>query len=144
MTITIALSPPITFLHDIATTALEGGIGYWARAYEVVRTEDLSVSEMTLVQFEDAMEELQLTSLEQLDAAYELGIIPAALVHKVCAQTIENGINQILEPGSTVRVSKSLRDSIELGVIEGDAGEIDADAADVILQLATLGELVYG
>lgn len=60
----------------------------------------------------------------------------------VDADKIVKAIQTILS--NTLTISSSIYDMLAKAVRENDAGYIDADVADVVLQVAVLGEIVYG
>ena len=55
---------------------------------------------------------------------------------------VEEGIARIKEP--SFQIAQWILVSVLLGDRNTDAGEIDAEAADVIIQAAVFGEIVYG
>lgn len=109
-------------IDDIMTTALEGGINYWADQAETVGTlreedKDLYISETIsrgyTVEIHDAEEgEVYQLDLEKLLNGITYGV--------------QNGFVEI-NNGGTI-----------------DTGDIDAIAADVIIQAALFGDVVYG
>jgi hypothetical protein len=58
------------------------------------------------------------------------------------ARLVEKGIAKVLSPGFLI--CDEVLKSILWGNHQNDAGEIDIVGADVIIQAATLGEIVYG
>ena len=109
-------------IDDIVTTALEGGINYWADQAETVGTlreedKDLYISETIsrgyTVEIHDAEEgEVYQLDLEKLLNGITYGV--------------QNGFVEI-NNGGTI-----------------DTGDIDAIAADVIIQAALFGDVIYG
>lgn len=109
-------------IDDIMTTALEGGINYWADQAETVGTlreedKDLYISETIsrgyTVEIHDAEEgEIYQLDLEKLLNGITYGV--------------QNGFVEI-NNGGTI-----------------DTGDIDAIAADVIIQAALFGDVIYG
>lgn len=106
------------FLEDIMVTAIEGGINYWAK----VTTGDLPEGYVWIREREDSGEPLGRIPFSLLDL--ELGITRVGL--------------------SDFQVGTDLRSWILTGSAENDAGDIDVDAADVIVQAAIFGEIIYG
>ena len=43
-----------------------------------------------------------------------------------------------------IAVGKGILDSITSAIMEEEYGEVDGDAADVIIQVAAFGEIIYG
>lgn len=110
------------FLDDVITTAVEGGTGYWAvvHAYKWV---DLKPGEVYAV-------------IEEIEDPQAPGR------HRIDADLIARGIGRVLYPGFRIRAD--LCELIRAADREADAGLIDADGADVIVQAALFGEIVYG
>lgn len=61
---------------------------------------------------------------------------------RVDAAKLAEGVQKLLD--GTVGVSSGHRAQLLLAVTENDAGQVDADLADCIVQAAVLGELRYG
>lgn len=102
------------FLRDILTTAVEGGINYWAAFTAVERNEDLDVIGFEGCDIED--DETRFSCVLS-DVVTGLG--------KVTSGEFEHA--ELLGY-----------------VLEQDACMIDADFADTIIQLGLFGEIVYG
>lgn len=112
---------PPQFFYDILTTAAEGGIAYWAD-YRVKRAEDLSVTE--IYDLSDA------ESGEQFPDYVDVFDIFRAVQDVVARRA---------------KVSSWVREAVLSDVETGESGcRIDADVADVLVQLALFGEVVYG
>lgn len=112
---------------DILCTAYESGhlgIGYWGDA---TPTRD----------GDDALAPLYYRALTIVDAEGE-----ETWEHTIDYDGVRRGIAAVMAPG--FKVSPSIRGYIATGVAENDAGNIDADCADVIVQAACFGEIVYG
>ena len=112
----------VDFLCSVLVTAVEGGIGYWAEIKDYSWQED---ENHNLIHAE--------VSVREDDS-------PAW--SKVNLDTVEYGLERIASRALTIH-------SATLGVIlvadrRNDASEIDADAADCIIQVALFGELRYG
>lgn len=113
------------FLADILSAAVEGGIGYWAQVRDYTWGTDLG-----------------LHSLEGPGAFATVQIKVKGGWKKVNADTIATGIIAI--KGPDFQVNHDLRGTILAADAENDATELDAEAADAIVQAALFGELVYG
>lgn len=110
------------FLAGILVTAVEGGIDYWAdvQGYHVAGIlKDLLRDARTQVRDRAESDEWKHLTLD----------------------IIALGISRIKEPG--FKINETLRASILLGDVENDAGHIDSEGADVIVQAGLLGEIVY-
>jgi hypothetical protein len=109
-------------MHEILTTAFEAGafgIGYWCCADKVERDSESWV-----------------TSLEAYDTDE-----PETLFGKVDAEVIARGIRRIL---AEQKCNDYHRDSVARLVLTQDTCSIDANDADVIVQVGLFNELVYG
>lgn len=127
MTVEMKIVTPFTreeeiFLSDIITTAVEGGTGYWASVsdYEWVMEGESGWKPTTVILYDQE---------EDPDAPLALNI-----------EKVANGINMLIAGYPTRYVT----DYTLKGLAALDAGEIDSDAADAIVQCALLGEIVYG
>lgn len=106
------------FLADVITGAVEGGTGYWAQVSGYHWSDDEpATTRVTLHDMDDGK------------------------VYPVTIDTVEQGIERIKDPAFEIG---SLRGVILAADVTLDAGEIDADAADAIVQAGVLGEIVYG
>ena len=123
-TVTVDIELKDEFLSDVMCIALEGGIGYWCVASKIVRS-TLQNSPLTYMQF----------NASDVDGD-DFKSVP------VNFDTIANGIKLALEPDA--RINGATREAIFRGVTCNDAGEIDADAADAIVQFGMFGRIVYG
>jgi hypothetical protein len=136
MTTTTRRSPErAQFLADIITTAVEGGIQYWARvtAYRWYSPDlDGGTAEPGPGGTANAYA-IVVDGEDEDQVGHEVGLDDIARVL--------NGLRSAEPPkywnaDAVRRVIAANRDN--------DAGDIDADDADVILQLAIFGEVVYG
>ena len=112
------------FLIDILNTAAEGGVNYWAnvRGYRW---------DLTKHPIENIGMEIQDIEAE-----------PDHTWHTVNLDTIDAGIDRILTE-EVPYLSDDMRRCIEDSVGDLDASNLDADAADTIVQVALFGEVVY-
>ena len=112
----------VEFLSDIITTAVEGGIGYWAEilTYKWV---DRPSAVARVREWEAADDGPRKEG--------ELNI-----------NTIARGIGRIMKPDFKIRAD--LKKLIAGASATNDGGDIDVEGADCIVQAAMFGELVYG
>jgi hypothetical protein len=94
-------------------------IDYWARFIAVVRRSDHNVTEFTITEREDPTK-------RQL----------------INAETVAKAIDDVLN--KEYGIAKYIVQYIERAVADLDAGDIDAEAADVLAQVAMFDEVVYG
>lgn len=116
------------FLIDVFCTAVEGGITYWAEIRRYHWTNDPKGNPLdhpdvdgfyAIVREEDEEDDL-----------------------RIDREVIERGVQRILS-GDNV-VGQWLLDAVQAAADNYDAGEIDADGADAIVQAGLFGEIVYG
>lgn len=107
------------FSKDVIVTARCGAIGYWAQEVGYYA----SIGAMMIDEFDEE-------TGETTDS------------HVVNAASIREAINSILL--GSVSVNRDIAMCIWQGNKDKDAGMIDADAADVIVQVACFGQIVYG
>lgn len=69
---------------------------------------------------------------------------PDISVHKVAIDTVAKGIARILAPDNPVGLNSAIVGAVRTASRENDAGEIDAEVADCILQAAIFNEYIYG
>lgn len=120
-TITLDLKVDNVFAASVLDTALTGGIDYWAD-HEILQYSE--ESEPTVTYLTDCTGE----DCEDLPKYVDLDVIrlgiKRALVIDACRQDI--------------------RETILTAVASDDVGQIDAEAADVIVQLGLFDDVVFG
>lgn len=132
-----------SFLAQILETAVDGACSYWAD----VSAENVSVSDDP-----DGARDYDLSDyIEGDDSGGDAPFYTAAsfLVSKDSAQggTLDLvGIADAIEriAGGEVEVAVAIREIIVAAVRDGDASDIDAEAADCIVQVGLFDEIVYG
>jgi len=130
ITIPVTLDPQ--FLHDVFVTALEGGIGYWSDCHEYRWSLGAPSHEADLVGFYATV----------VDAEGD-----DDTVHRIDRPAIVRGVERILTGQATCcgkPIGSHLVGTVARAVVGGDAGDIDAEIADVIVQIGLFGEIVYG
>lgn len=113
------------FLADILCTALEGGIGYWAQASVYRHSGDPAATLAVVHEYDDAADDYSPDRLE---------ITPDA---------IAIGISRIRR-GDLRNVTEYRRRDVLAAWRDNDAGDVDSDLADTIVQVALFGDVVYG
>jgi hypothetical protein len=121
-------------VQDIIDTAAYGGITYWA-------------TEPTAEEFAAKPEGKEYTIVEGVDD-FPFGGREVEAVHYLSKDDVRRAYTKLLDPGQEYvgrevagYILDSWRDRDEDGI---DAGSIDADAADVIVQVACFDEVRYG
>ena len=115
------------FLADIITTAVEGGINYWAAvssyhwSFEEPATTKVTVHEMD----DDEMD------YKEVGVRVDIGCIAGA-------------ISKIIDRNVELHLHESYRQSIAEASSANDTGELDSIFADIIVQVAVLGDVIYG
>lgn len=137
ITITTDIDIDDEFLSDVFITALEGGINYWAWVDEYQHSGD--TPHANIMDGEDDAKPYTVTPHTVL-----LGI--AAILSARAPYYNPNAPDpaQRTQCGDMKYLTKGLADTVRSAVIEQDAGEIDASAADCIVQAALFGEIRYG
>jgi hypothetical protein len=152
------------FHNDIITTAVEGGIGYWSQTSYYQWEDDgvLTVAVGTLSQ-DSADRNLReyphtcavVHVLKDDESGYEEDgrVIDVDLIAKAYGvlralkadRTSFNGHPALSTPdGEDAHLSVRYRDHLLKAYREEDAGEIDSDDADNLVQLGLFGKVVYG
>jgi hypothetical protein len=111
------------FLDDVIVTAIEGGIGYWSVCHSYKWKDQPAVT--AVIQEWDEWEDKAIGDKITVDRAL-----------------IRKGIKQVLS--GEADVAASMVKIIAGANATNDGGDIDADAADVIVQAAIFGTLTYG
>ncbi len=113
-------TPREQFLYDVLTTAIEGGIGYWARVRKLERDAELNVLRFEARDAEDGSAPYQSITPEKIDAAIA---------------RVQRG---------SVKVGQSYAAQF-VGYPENlNACDVDAIGADIVVQVAAFGEIVFG
>lgn len=120
---------------DILTTAFEGGIGYWAMADEIERDSNLTVLSLKLYDTEHVNRDLTFNG--------EPNFPPTVVTVQAIKETWTK-IADAVSAGNPPFCSDYLEQMHENTLEPGDAGCVDAGVADCIVQIAALGEVVYG
>ena len=123
------------FLWGVFVTALEGGINYWARVWEYRPGYDI---DPTPKEWSDYLDFNALIQCDTIDPRCP----DDEGQYRVTIEVIEKGI-KALKSGEA-KVNSTILGWIVEGDNENDAGNIDADAADCIVQAGLFGEVVYG
>jgi len=112
------------FLDCVVITAIEGGIGYWSVCSEY---KHIGVPARAVIQEFD----------ESTGEPYgEKLLVDRALITKA--------LDRITDLGQPRVANDSITKGIIIGVLDDDPGDIDADCADVIVQVGLFGKVVYG
>ena len=133
MKLNVNVEIPETHLCDLLTTAWEGGSDYWTPSYDAQATR------------RGGDEDGELRHLDVVLITYHTpggdgDCNEPVTLHIVGPEQIGQAIGLVLN--GTVKVGdhilKDLQNNLE------EVGACDADTADVLLQVATFGEIIYG
>jgi hypothetical protein len=153
-TIVIAVEVSDGLCASILCSAIEGGTGYWAMVDEVTRVHtpghnwDAPVGAPTRdpeIPHPWAYVSALFIDTEFDEDAYDKDdpdTHPQFEPQTVDYALIRKGIERILTPGADI--GPKLRGYVCAGVMDNDGGQIDADAADAIVQFGMFGKLVFG
>jgi hypothetical protein len=123
------------FLGDIITTAVEGGTGYWAQVsqyqYDYDGETRLSVGQLVGQGTRAVLHEMN----DAEDGYREEGLV-------LDLDAVARGIGRVVR-GET-DVADRYRQRIAAADRLNDAGNLDAEDADIIAQTGLLGEVRYG
>ena len=125
------------FLFDVFVTALEGGIGYWACADEYHWANKVPEGES-----KDDIEGF-FAIIHDTEADFDPEGEPAFPQSKIDADVIEKGINRILE-NDQFKINDQIKKNIRDGFNQNDAGYLDADDCDCVVQAGLFNEIVFG
>lgn len=122
------------FLSDVLTTAVEGGINYWAAVSDYKWHDGDFVSIPASVKVHEIDED----PADASQPYYEVGV-------PINIQDIGRAIARIMDVNDEIKyLSPQVRKEVFAASVDNDAGDIDADIADAIMQIAVLGEIRYG
>ena len=129
------LSKLDNFYSDVIVTAVEGGIGYWSRC------SDYDHGYKWNEDCENRHQPASVTVHELVDEqanTYKAGV-------KITTKEIANAMQRIADFGQQIEYAgDEWRGRMAGALREKDAYDIDAGDADVIMQIAVLGGIVYG
>jgi hypothetical protein len=123
------------FLFDIFVTALEGGIGYWSRCSKYrIWTPNTRTSRGD-----------EVADLANFHAVIHTGsCAPEGKgEHRIDRSTVTRAFSR-MRSGDVKHLPAEVRKRYVRAYREHDAGDIDAGAADNIVQIGLFGEVVYG
>jgi hypothetical protein len=122
------------FLADVIVTAVEGGIGYWSQVSDYRWWSDLIGGHNATAVFETSVIVYPLLDDE---SGYSVNGVPVGI------DSIARAIERIKSDRS-IRLSDAYLARILIADRDNDAGNLDSDDADVIVQVAVLGDVIYG
>ena len=137
VTLTLTLAPEQGTLHDIFTTAIEGGINYWCRVARYHWSVDDKGDERDYAFFAEVLDS------EDEDEDEDEALPPR---RRIDAEVILRGLVAYASMPPTERRYPLREKAIRLlmGGEVADAVDYDAEDADCIVQMGLFGKLVYG
>lgn len=133
--ITLTLEPSAQFLRDVLCTAVEGGSNYWARFKVLNRVQGEHVEEY------DRVRVMEYGDDDKAQSQHDIGLPELAEgLRRALAGNMGTGADH-------ENVAASYRADLFAALISepgGDAANVDANLADIVLQAAALGCIVYG
>lgn len=148
--VTVAYDLSDSFLADVLCTALEGGTGYWGKVDITYRGEDGQPTADCPQDGDIVYLSAKFFDTESfVDGEYDgsnAGFQPFICDYELLAR----GIALILGPEPTdpelakYWTGHKTGGYVRQAVAENDAGHIDADVADAIVQMGAFGKLVFG
>lgn len=123
----VSVSLPVDeqFLADVIITACEGGINYWANIVTYDHPENPAFTKAEIIDPEVRDDEE-----DPRDGHFTINL-----------DAICEGIKVALDPET--KLSTRFKNELYGAVREQDAGDIDADLADIIVQCAIYKEVLY-
>jgi hypothetical protein len=142
VTLTLTLAPEQGTLHDIFTTAIEGGINYWCRVARYHWSVDDKGDERDYAFFAEVLEADGYDDEDEDEDETP----PNPPRHRIDAEVILRGLVAYASMPSTERRYPLREKAIRLlmGGEVADAVDYDAEDADCIVQMGLFGKLVYG
>lgn len=113
----------VEFFRDVMTTAIEGGIDYWAEVSTMPKELQATREYVSFL----------VTDAEDQDDPWHLvdDVRMAASIERIITDPV-------------FRVRKDIKTAIAEAWYTNDASLIDCECADVIVQVAAYGEIVFG
>ena len=133
----LRLNLPADFLHSVFTTAVEGGVTWWDVLNYKWATPEGKDELQEFFAHVDVHEGAPLPIATPLDSDRPRRVY-------VRRSTILKGIQRVMDREGGIKIHETLRGEIAAAIVTGDAGQIDAEQADIILQAALFNEIVFG
>jgi len=127
------------FVSDVLITAFDGSVGacwYWAE------WSDGLTPALVANNVDTGHSQRKEWTCCFITEREEPGVYGSKTLYAVAGETIEQGIQRILNDDTLI--TPYIRQYVLTAVLEGDAGEIDAEAADCIVQIGLFNKIVFG
>lgn len=149
--ISVLVPPSVHLLKDIAITAAEGAIDYWCVLHKYQWRESAHQCTARLAANNEGADPEAVEGLRRdlpfpvLRLQYENpdSDSPPTITVDVTPEHIRKGLQLALTAGVLDPTCNTVRSAVT-ALFTDDAGAVDADAADNIIQLGIFGKLVFG
>lgn len=125
------------YLHDIMSTALEGGVNYWSTARDIERTGTPEQRRDSAFRWDYVAYTLTESPASDGCSHDDHQDAPRCRGHRVDIEVVASGLSRMRKAGD-------MRSHMREADDENDAGEIDAGDADQIVQWGIFGKGIYG
>ena len=115
----------LSLIQEILAAAVAGGIGYWASP----------------LYYRWTIKEIDVVRLKLMVNNDETPLY--GKVYEIRASDIEQVLNKFKET-EIEGLAKKYQESVNKAVMEHDAGEIDSDMADWVIQVVCFGKIIFG
>lgn len=127
--VTEAMSKADQTAADVLSAAIEGGTNYWAAVSKIERAEPGGEVAYLSVSYHEMNDDCD--GYKEAGVTVDLAAVKAAM-RKIAFEDVKH-------------VSASTKATVRALIFEGsEEADYDADDADIIVQVAVLGEVVYG
>jgi hypothetical protein len=123
------------FLADIITTAVEGGIGYWSQVSSYRWWSDLIGGSGGATKTSDTSADVH-PLLDDESGYRDEGV-------HVGIEEVARAL-AVLRSDAVIAVHPTTRGRILEADRANDAGDLDSNDADIVVQVAVLGDVIYG
>lgn len=137
MPVTLSLTISRQFLMDVLCTAVEGGSNYWADFEKAAFENGEHGRQYISVTAVECCDELCTPTSPRYPV--DLGALASGMV-----RLIQGGMHDEGQSAGTGDCAPSYRAELMHAILVDDAGHVDADLADLVLQAATLKCIRYG
>jgi len=126
------------FLFDVFVTALEGSINYFAyvESYKCLSEQNEELVDGFFAIISDAEATTDASMFPEEEFEFDFKDL------KIDEKIIAKGINKIVKNG--IKINPTLKENIIQANRTNDAGKIDGDCADCIVQVGLFNKIVYG
>lgn len=137
MPVTLSLTISRQFLKDVLCTAAQGGSNYWAQFEKAIYERGEHYPEYVAVVVVECCDEEETPESPRYPVG--LGALASGMV-----RLIQGGMHDEGQHPGTGDCAPSYRAELLHAILTDDAGQVDANLADLVLQAATLKCIRYG